>query len=146
MDNMKQGASAQEEQHDAAQNDRQFRQYQGFSGGWGYFGGFPDMYGYGGYWNSPGRMEGMSPDGMNMEGEAFMDGWQCRGMSKEPFPADSLTSLLMQSNHGLFTCLYMGSEIEDVVFSGLTDQERTELKEILKKLIASWNEKMQSRV
>ena len=56
------------------------------------------------------------------------------------FPQDSLASLLMQCGHHLFHSARKGDEVDaDEIVKGLTPSEQEQLKELLSKLIASWN-------
>lgn len=60
------------------------------------------------------------------------------GGAAMPLPADSLTALLMQSGIRL-SYHYMDSNAEKESLSALTEDEQAKLKEILIKLLASWN-------
>lgn len=56
------------------------------------------------------------------------------------FPQDSLASLLMQCGHHLFHLTRKGDEVDaDEIVKGLSASEQDQLKELLKKLITSWN-------
>ena len=55
------------------------------------------------------------------------------------FPTDSLMGLLMQSGTRLFAYHHADTETEKAIFSGLTEDEQAKLKEILEKLLESWN-------
>lgn len=55
-------------------------------------------------------------------------------------PLDSIGRLLMQSGHYLFRYSHENQGINETLFSCFTDAEKSELKELLTKLIVSWNE------
>lgn len=57
------------------------------------------------------------------------------------FPKDSLESLLMQCGHHLFHAARKGEELNaNEIVKGLSSSEQEELKALLSKLIASWND------
>ncbi|MBD5424365.1 MAG: hypothetical protein HDR44_04520 [Allobaculum sp.] len=59
---------------------------------------------------------------------------------KNQFPQDSLASLLMQCGHHLFHLARKGQEVSaDEIVKGLSTSEQEQLKELLNKLIAGWN-------
>lgn len=143
---MKKGVPPQTGHDDSAQQGNPFHQHQGFPYGQGQFGGFPNPWGYWPYGMVYGGMGGQAPRDMRMDCEASADGAQSREMYGQSFPADTLIGLLMQSSNGLFPHLCMSKEAENAAFSALTDDERATLKEILTKLLASWNTQGQDKL
>lgn len=144
MDDMKNDVSRQDGHDDATQQGNPFWQHQGFPSGGAQFGGIPGGWGFWPYGGFPGGMCGKGQGDMRMGYETPSDGAKCWEMSESPFPSDSLMGLLLQSNNGLFARLYTSQEVETAVFSGLTDEERKTLKEILTKLLASWSDQGQA--
>ncbi len=56
------------------------------------------------------------------------------------FPQDSLARLLMQCGHHLFHLAREGKEENaDEIVKALSPNEQAQLKQLLNKLIASWN-------
>lgn len=52
-------------------------------------------------------------------------------------PRDSLTGLFMRCGHHLRSCLHEGKNTEEIVFGCLSDEEKSELKEIITKILRS---------
>ena len=60
-------------------------------------------------------------------------------LMENQFPQDSLASLLMQCGHHLFHLARKGDVDADEIVKALSPSEQDQLKELLKKLITSWN-------